>query len=623
MIRFGRLIALIILLALPTLSVVAGSVESAPVRQYLSIGWARALDFSPRSIEVLFTANITGVPQIWTVHVTGGWPHQVTFDPNGASFAAWSPVDNDQLLVATDRDDDERDELYLVDRRGGPWQRLTKNNNAIYRYGGWTRDGRKIAYASNERDPSVFDIHVLDVMTRETEIVFKGDGRWEASGWSPDGRYLALLKYNSNADNDLFLYDTLTTELTHLTAHEGSAMSSAPEWLPDSRTFYFTSNLGREFAGLAKMNLDSGRLEWVETPDWDVERAVVSRNGRYLAWIVNVDGYSEFNLRDMATGDVVRHYRLPKGVVGALRFSPDSQWLLITHGSATDLWDIYAYLMERDKLTTITHSGNGGISPDTFVEPELVRYPSFDGREIPALFFKPTVSQEKMPAIVYVHGGPATQARPDFSPVIQYFLSRGYAVFVPNVRGSSGYGKTYAGLDDAHKRADAVADVEHGARWLASRRDVDSDRLIVVGHSYGGFMVLSCMAMYPERWAAGVDMAAFSNLVSFIENSPPWRRACREAEYGILESGREFLEEISPMSHVDKIRAPLLIIHGANDPVVPKSQADELYEAVEAGGIPVEYIVLEDEGHTIDRLANRVSAYTRMVEFLDKHVQKK
>ncbi len=623
MIRCSRLIALIILLGLPTLLAVAGSAEPAPVRQYFSIGWARSLGFSPRSIEVLFTANITGVPQIWSVHVTGGWPHQVTFDPNGVSFAAWSPIDNDQLLVAADRDGNKRDELYLMDLRGGPWERLTKNNNAIYRYGGWTRDGRKIAYASNERDPSAFDIHVLDMVTREAEIIFKGGGRWEAADWSPDGRYLALLKYNSNADNDLYLYDTLTTELTHMTAHEGNAMSSAPEWLPDNRTFYFTSNLGREFAGLARMNVDSGKLEWVETPEWDVEQAIVSRNGRYVAWAVNVDGYSEFNLLDMVSGDVVRHYRLPRGVVSALRFSPDSQWLLITHGSATDLWDIYAYLMERDKLMPITHSGTGGISPETFVEPEVIRYPSFDGRQIPALFYKPAVSQKKMPVIVYVHGGPATQARPDFSPVIQYLLSRGYAVFVPNVRGSSGYGKTYAALDDARKHMDAVADVEYGARWLASRRDVDSDKLIVVGHSYGGFMALSCLAMYPKRWAAGVDMAGFPNLVSFIENSPPWRRACREAEYGSLESDREFLQEISPMSHVDKIRAPLLVVHGANDPVVPKSESDHLYEAVKARGIPVEYIVFEDEGHSVDRLPNRVSAYARIVEFLDTHVKKR
>jgi dipeptidyl aminopeptidase/acylaminoacyl peptidase len=229
----------------------------------------------------------------------------------------------------------------------------------------------------------------------------------------------------------------------------------------------------------------------------------------------------------------------------------------------------------------------------------------------------------RMPVIVYAHGGPESQARPTFSGLFQYFLSRGYAVFEPNVRGSTGYGKDYMHLDNIAKRMDAITDVEYGARWLTSQKDIDATKLIIMGGSYGGFVALSSLVTYPERWAAGVDIAGIANFVSFLENTGPWRQALREAEYGSLEYDSTLLKEISPLTHVDKIRAPLFIVQGANDQRVPQPEADQIYEAVKARGIPVEYALYPDEGHGLVKLSNRINAYTRMIDFLDAHVMQK
>ena len=378
-----RFLRLVLLWALP---VFAGELEPYSLNQYLSVQWARGVDFSAHSQDVLFTSNITGVSQLWRVKVTGGWPTQITFKEDGVSSGACSPTDLNLLLVSADRGGNERQQLYFIDARGGQWERLTKDDKAIYRFGGWTRDGRKIAYTSNERDPSVFDAYVLDVATRKATMIHQGDGWWVASGWSPDGRYLALQKLYSNSNNDLFLYDTLSADVRLMTPHEGDALFTSPRWMPDGHTFYFTSNLGRDFIGLAKMDVDSAKLEWVETPDWDIEMADVSRDGQYRVWVVNADGYSEFHLLNTLTGKHIRPYRLPKGIIRNVKFSPDSKWLYVTFSPGKAPENVYVYLIEKDWFSPITHCGVGGIASETFVEPELVHYKTFDGRQIPAFF---------------------------------------------------------------------------------------------------------------------------------------------------------------------------------------------------------------------------------------------
>jgi dipeptidyl aminopeptidase/acylaminoacyl peptidase len=286
------------------------------------------------------------------------------------------------------------------------------------------------------------------------------------------------------------------------------------------------------------------------------------------------------------------------------------------------MWDL-----DADRVRTVTRSSHGGLDRTTFVEPELVRFPTFDQepagepRQIPAWFYHAAGRAEKpCPAVVLVHGGPESQYRPGFNAIAQYLVASGYAVLAPNVRGSTGYGKAYSHLDDVEKRMDSVADLAYAALWLKERNDVDGARLAVYGGSYGGFMVLSALTTYPELWAAGVDIVGISNLATFLENTSDYRRAHREAEYGSLTRDRAFLERIAPINHIDRLVAPLMVIHGANDPRVPLSEAEQLVEALRKRGVPVEFLVFDDEGHGVVKLHNKLVAYPAIVAFLDRQL---
>jgi dipeptidyl aminopeptidase/acylaminoacyl peptidase len=280
--------------------------------------------------------------------------------------------------------------------------------------------------------------------------------------------------------------------------------------------------------------------------------------------------------------------------------------------------------LKADKLRQLTHSSRAGIPFSQFVEPELIEYQTFDKRKIPAWFYKPAKPQASSslpPVIVYPHGGPESQTRPNFTALFQYFVQRGYAVLAPNVRGSTGYGTTYMNLDNTTKRMDSVADLAHAAYWLRDQKQGDPKRLAVYGGSYGGFMVLAQVTHYPDLWAAGIDIVGIANWITFLENTGAYRRAHREREYGNLQEHRAFLEKISPINHVDKIKCPMMVVHGANDPRVPIGEAEQIVAALKKRNIPVEYLRYEDEGHGLAKLKNRLDAYPKMVDFLDKHLK--
>ncbi|MCA9971908.1 MAG: S9 family peptidase, partial [Anaerolineales bacterium] len=340
-----------------------------------------------------------------------------------------------------------------------------------------------------------------------------------------------------------------------------------------------------------------------------------------------VDGRSRLELIDLATG-TARPAPLADdaGLVGwfdgKLAFSPDSSRLAFSYTSATRTSDIFVWALDLndDTVYPVTRMGHGGIPTDAFIAPELVHYPTFDGRQIPAWFFRPAEAAGPAPVVVVVHGGPESQFRPYFNFLVQYLAHAGYGVLAPNVRGSTGYGRVYSDLDNVEKRMDSVADLAHAAHWLAARDDVDGRRIAVYGGSYGGFMVLSALTTYPELWAAGVDIVGISNFVTFLENTSEYRRGHRESEYGSLAADRAFLEAISPLNHVDQITAPLLVIHGANDPRVPLGEAEQLVDALRQREVPVEFLVFADEGHGLAKLKNKLVAYPAVVAFLAEHV---
>jgi dipeptidyl aminopeptidase/acylaminoacyl peptidase len=383
---------------------------------------------------------------------------------------------------------------------------------------------------------------------------------------------------------------------------------------PDGGSVYLATYRDGDSMRLARLDLLSLELTYLTPDDWDVEEVELSRDGRYLLASRNVEGYSDLLLFS-GRGRRMPDLGLPEGIVGGFEFSPDSKRLAFTLTGPTRNADVWVLDLPEGDARRLTRSSRAGIPPRTFRRPELVRYPTFDGREIPALFYEP--DGDDAPVIVNVHGGPEGQSRPAFAPVTQYLLNRGYAVFSPNVRGSTGYGKAYTHLDDVELRMDSVRDLAHAAHWLHEK---GHGRIALNGGSYGGFMVLAALTEYPELWSAGVDIVGIANFVTFLENTGSYRRALRESEYGSLERDREFLESISPIHKAEKITAPLMVVHGKNDPRVPVGEAEQIVDRVRKNGGAVEYLLYEDEGHGLAKLKNRLDAYPKIASFLDRQL---
>jgi dipeptidyl aminopeptidase/acylaminoacyl peptidase len=594
--------------------------EDFSLTQFLNIQYARHADFRSDGYELAYVTNISGEPQVWRILATGGYQTQVTFDTNGVDRAWWSPTDPNWVVVSAAAVGNERSQLYLLSPWGSKWYRVTPDDKAIYAFGSWAQDGSRFSYSTNSRNQKDFDVYEYHAEAKETFLLYQGEGSNTPAEFSPDNRYLLIVREASSFNTDLLLYDRQTGSTRVLTPHEGNVQYRSPIWTPDGKGFYLLTDLGREFLGLAYWPLDSTTFNWIETPDWDIEEFDLSHDGKMLAWTVNEQGYSRFNFRNLERKTTITPARVPAGVIEGLTFSRDGGRLAFSLGGGDKPYDVWVYETVADRLHQITHSAIGGIPPTLLRAPELVEYETFDGRKIPVFWYTPSPSKGKLPVIVAIHGGPESQARPDISGLFQYFLSRGFAVLEPNIRGSSGYGKTYMAMDDVQKRADAVQDVEYAARWLKARSNVDSNKLVIYGGSYGGFMVLASLTTYPDTWAAGIDVVGIANFVSFLENTSPYRRALREAEYGSLAADSAFLTQISPLTHVDKIKAPLFIIQGANDPRVPQTEADQIAAALRACNGIVEYMLFTDEGHGLRKTSNRIKGYSAAVNFLEKHV---
>jgi len=595
------------------------------IARFLNVRNAYGATLGHRGDRVTFLLDTTGVPQVWTLESPGAWPEQRTFFEERVTFVDASPAE-DTVVFGMDEGGNERTGFHRLDLEGGTIEPLTVAPEAKHRWGGFSSDGERFAFAANRRDESVFDVHVqpADVAGPDAaRLVHEGDGWLSLSGWSPDDGRLAVHQAYSNYDHDVYVLDVDTGDWTHVTPHEGDVRFTGVEWGPDGDALYLATDLGADTLYLGRLDLDTHDVELVvDGGDWNVEGATIHRDTGRAVYTRNVDGYTELSVGRLDGADVepLPEPDLPPGVYGGVDFAPDGDRFAVTVTGRTHNPNVYLVDVGTGEAERWTRASLAGIPRETFAEPDVVRFQTFDGREIPGLVSLPGRAHDPpYPVIVDVHGGPESQRRPSFSPVTGYFLDNGYAVFEPNVRGSTGYGKAYTRLDDKRNRMDSVADLAAGVQWLAAREDVDADRIVALGASYGGFMVLSALTEYPELWAAGVDIVGIANFVTFLENTGSWRRSLREAEYGSLADDRDFLESISPVNHVDEIRAPLLVLHGANDPRVPVGEAEQI--AAEAGEhVPTELLVFDDEGHGFSKLENRIEAYRRIVDFLAEHV---
>ncbi len=598
---------------------------SHSIEEYLQLTNAAPAGFSRDGERLLVVSNATGTRQLYTIPLAGGEMRHIATGAEPVNVAEYIPG-TDAILFQTDIGGNERLQMYRINEDGSGLTAVVEDPDFIHRFGGISHDGRCIAFASNRRNGRAFDIYVQDLVSGEQKVVFEADGWAEAAGFSPDGRLLAVITRNEERalDGDLHLVDLGTGERHHLTPHDEPSQFSALSWLPDSSSAYFSGSAGRDFATVARYNPATGRWAYVDTRDHDVDCAIDSA-GRYLLLRINDGGYDRLELRDPLSFELCMEVPLPGDGAVSLgdavssfgpTFSADGRHLAFAFVSASEPGDVWVFDTETRELRRLT-SMPRAVPAAEMVHPESHRFASFDGLSVPAFVYRPRESTEAPPVVVFVHGGPESQYRPTYNPAIQYLVSRGFAVVAPNVRGSTGYGKRYASLDDVRLRPDCIRDLASLHAWLPTV-GLDQNRAALIGQSYGGYMTLAGLAFQPELWAAGVDFYGIANMVSFLENTSEWRRKVREVEYGSLERDRDFLREISPLTRVDDIRAPLFLMHGENDPRVPISESRQLRAALEARGITVEMVVYPDEGHGITRLANRLDVYPRVAAFLER-----
>jgi dipeptidyl aminopeptidase/acylaminoacyl peptidase len=585
------------------------------IQDFLNIKAASFSGFSPDASKLLISSNLSGTAQLYGLPRTGGELRTITsFDEPVAG--GYMPS-SDELIVLKDEGGNERMQIYRMDDDGSNMRPIAYDPEFIHRFGGITRDGRTLAYESNRRNGVDFDVYVHDLETGAERLVFDMGGWCSASGFSPDGKLLAITRLTERSfDNDLYLVDVETGDVHHVCPHEEEAVVGSPAWYPDSTGFFFSTDMERDFVAVARYDLASRKWERAIERDWDLG-VRIDWPGRHVVVSTNEEGYSRLDLHDGRTLAHVRELPLPhRGSAGA-SFSKDGRYVGMTFMSYAESGDAWLYDSETNDVTRLTDVPKP-VASDVFVEPELHRYTSFDGESIPLFLYRPRNVSGDAPVIAYIHGGPEGQYTPLFNGLIQYFVYRGYAVVGPNVRGSTGYGKRYHRLDDKRSRLDSVRDLEALYAWIASTPGLDPDRAALMGGSYGGYMVLAGLAFQPQLWAAGVDIVGISSFVTFLENTAPWRRKFREREYGSLEEDYDFLVEASPITHIDRMRAPLFIIHGTNDPRVPLIEAQQIHAALTEKGVEAELLVYEDEGHGLAKLKNRLDAYPKVADFLDR-----
>ncbi|MEA2583539.1 MAG: hypothetical protein QOF33_1624 [Thermomicrobiales bacterium] len=593
--------------------------QFAAIRRYQP-----TLAFAPDSSAVAYSTNTSGQFNIWRQPSEGGYPRQLTlYTEKAVRDLAWSP-DGMQIVFTADEHGDEFYQLYTIPERGGQPELLVSEPDVQHYLasgGAWSPDGRFIAYAGNDREPTDQDVVIRDTTTGEMHRLLAGEANYFADTWSPDGAWLTVVKFNSNSDTDILLVSRDGETRRALTTHEGETLYFPGPWKPDGSGFYLLTDEGREFLGLASYNLARGAFEWDVTLDWDIEHLQASNDGSVLVWSVNEDGYSRLYARDERTGQQISLPPIPNGVVQLLKVSPDGKKIGLMLNRPTHPAEIYLVDVPSGAVTQITDGFLGGIDEADLIEPELIRFPSFDGREIPAFLYRPK-GEGPFAAILSIHGGPEAQERPVYasSGLYQYLLSRGIGILATNIRGSTGYGKSYQKLIHRDFGGDDLKDFDAAAKYLQSLPWVDSKRLGVYGGSYGGFATLSCVSRLPDYWAAAVDIVGPSNLVTFAKAVPPtWRRFMADW-VGDPETEADFLMSRSPITYVDQIKAPLFVIQGANDPRVVKSESDQIVERLRARGVPVKYDVYDDEGHGFTKRENELKAMRDTAEFFETHL---
>lgn len=597
------------------------------VDRYTEFRSAGFSSWHPTKREMLIGTRFCETAQVHQVKSPLGMRKQITFFSESPSGATYQPTTGDYFVFSKDVGGNEFDQNYRYDLATGNATLLTDGKSKNTR-GIWSTAGDRMAYASTRRTGQDNDLYLIDPTNPQSDRLLAAveGGGWYPIDWSPDDRQLLVLQFVSANESYLWLFSTQTGEKTLLTPKGKEPVSyGGGLFSKDGKGIYLVSDRASEFQRLAYLDLVSRRYtDLTNRIPWDVEEFDLSRDGKWLAFVTNEDGASVLHVMSTNNRREKSLPKLPTGLIIDLAWHPNSRELGFTLVSARSTADVYSLDITTNKVERWTESETGGLNTEAFAEPELVRWKSFDGKKISGFLYRPPAQfKGKRPVIINIHGGPESQYRPVFLGRNNYYLNElGVALLFPNVRGSSGYGKTFLKLDNGYQREDSVKDIGALLDWIATQPDLDADRILVTGGSYGGYMSLAVATNYRDRIRAAIDIVGISNFVSFLERTESYRRDLRRVEYGDERDPqmRAFQEKISPLNNAEKIKQPLFVVHGQNDPRVPLNEAEQIVATVRKSGTPVWYLMAKDEGHGFAKKPNVDFQFYATVMFIKEYL---
>ena len=602
----------------------AGPLE-AMVRRIARIGYCSSPTFSPTGDRIAFVSNISGVPQIWIEPIQGGWPAKVTSFDDPAGMVKWSPA-TERLAFSLAPGGGMNQQIYLVNPDGRSLRRIThggKENNWL---GEWSHDGKVLTLASNRRSGNSMDAYTYGAGGLRLRVKNPGIGWF--TDISRDHLHGILYRMVNRGDSNLYLIDLANGKETLLTPHRPPGNFDGGAFSPDGRTVYFASDKDRDRIALAAVQLDKegqpgGAEVMAFRDDADLQAFTITRDGSMAALLWNVAGKNELVWLDLTTGDSRPGPALPGEIAGAgMSFSVDGKRLVMTISGAALPPDIWLCDVARETFHQVTRSPHAGVDLAELIRPTLVRFRSHDGLELTGWLYRAPDGGGTGPVVLSFHGGPEGQDRPSFRSDYQALLAAGISVFAPNVRGSAGFGKRFVNLDNGALRWNAVKDIRACVDYLVREGVADPKRVGIMGGSYGGYMVMAGLTEYPHLFAAGANLYGVVNFQTFFEHTEDWMAEISKVEYGDPDTQGDMLRALSPIHKADRVVAPTLVLHGANDTNVPVIEAEQVVENLKRRGVPVEYILFPDEGHGFRKTANRTRSTVAIVEWFDKYLSK-
>jgi len=596
------------------------------IEQYFNMQSAKSPSLSADNKKIIYRTNETNTYQVYLIDLETNKQRQLTNYQEPISFAEFSPTDPNIFVFGMDKGGNEKTQLYLYDLSNDKITQITDYPKCFHNFGGFSLDGKKISYTSNRINEQYFDIYEYSLETNKERLLYKDSGLYFVNAYSDDGNALIFGEALSNFDYNLYIISPIDSQkATLLTPHEGEVRYEISRFNQNKPEMLMLSDLNSEFLSIFTFNFLTQKLEKKFSYDHDITSFGYSHDGKLMYFIQNDKGYDSMHIYNTETSEIKRLKIDEVTGIRDINISKDNKFMVMNLSISSDITDIYKYTFENDKLERLTTSNSNGIDVRTFQKPTLVEYETFDGKKIHAWLYLPIGAKKdgKFPCIIIAHGGPESQFRPFLYASDQFFIAKGYALFAPNIRGSTGYGKTFSHLDDIELREDSIKDIVKGVDWLKSSGYINPNKIVIEGGSYGGYVVMACLTLYPDIWAAGIDSVGIVNFITFLKNTSAFRRSLREAEYGYLDKNKDFLEKISPINKIDRIKAPLMVIHGKNDPRVPVSEAEQVIKVIKEKGGIVEPIIFDNEGHGISKRDNQIQAMNKKVEFLDKYVKNK